>query len=109
MIQEKNAAISTEEARDLMKKPETNQIEVKNDVKIKLLILDIKNRLIHFDEVVMVAHGKVIGKALSAAQLLCEENVAEIKLLKTDLEGEEPRYKPFVEIHLLNKKKNSNQ
>lgn len=104
-MQEKNAAISTEEARDLFKTPTSNLIEVDVNVKVKMLLFDIKNKLMHFDEVKMIAHGKSIGKALSASQLLVEENVAEIISLKTDLEGEEPRYKPVATISLKPRKK----
>ena len=50
-----------------MKKPENNEIEVDIDCKVKLLLFDIKNRLIHFDEVVLKARSQAIGKALSAA------------------------------------------
>lgn len=66
-MKEKNAAISKEQAEMLLKKPETNRIEVTNEVQMKLLLLDIQNRLIHFEEVVIKSIGKSIGKALSAA------------------------------------------
>lgn len=50
-MQEINAAITKEEARDLMKKPENNQILVDMDIKVKMLLFEIKNRIMHFNEV----------------------------------------------------------
>ena len=72
------------------------------------MIFSIKQHLITFDEVHLRSVGKGVGTALSATQLLVEENAAEIKMLKTDLEGEEPRFKPSVHIIVKNKKKITN-
>ncbi len=99
-MNEKNVAITNEEARDLLKKPETNEIHVEFDTKVKLLLLHIKNHLVYFEEVIVTAIGKSIGKALSAAQLLKKEDSVKIKKVETDLIGEEKKYQPSIEVVL---------
>ena len=89
----------------LMKKPKTNTILVKPDMKVKMLLFSIKNHLMHYKEVHLEAVGRAIGKALSASKLLEEEKVGTIEKLNTDLIGEERKYSPKVLVTLAKVRK----
>ncbi len=66
MILDQNASISREDAKKLLKMPESNKIEVTSSQKTKMLMLNIKNHLMYFKEVEVIAKGRDVGKSLSA-------------------------------------------
>ena len=65
-MQDNNAAISAEEAQLLLKTPESNTINVSQEVSMKFLVLSIKQYLMTFNEVHLESVGTTVGKTLSA-------------------------------------------
>ena len=103
-MQDFDAAITREEAEIMFKQPKDNILKIGKATNTKMLPIMIKNYLMHFEKVEVLAVSSSIGLTLNAVKILQDEEYLVIEKLATDLIGDE-KFKPSVSLTIMRKKR----